>query len=134
MRKEGRQTSRVIMFSNLSASQYLIEPSLPAVMNMCVSGMKATLNKNNKRERHARLPRKEHTRITESSCAKRLLWQSPKSRPQILTFLSAEPVTISVESVLTSIAITGSYNEKKISETIRRLVVQVGAYLVTVEG
>lgn len=33
-----------------------------------------------------------------SSCAKRDLWQSPKSRPQIFTFLSAEPVAIRAPS------------------------------------
>lgn len=33
-----------------------------------------------------------------SSCAKRDLWQSPKSKPQIFTFLSAEPVAMSAPS------------------------------------
>ena len=38
------------------------------------------------------------TCMTESWCAKKALWQSPKSRPQIRTFLSAEHVAISLLS------------------------------------
>lgn len=48
-----------------------------------------------------------------SSCAKRDLWQSPKSKPQIFTFLSAEPVAISApsyEEERKHIASTWSFN------------------------
>jgi len=51
-----------------------------------------------------------------SSCANILLWQSPKSRPQILIFLSAEPETRRVESVEMSITDAGRlcpYRERK---------------------
>ena len=46
--------------------------------------------------------------MMESSCAKIDLWQSLKSRPQILMFLSAEPETSSVLSEEMSIVRTGS--------------------------
>ena len=48
------------------------------------------------------------TCMMESSCAKMDLWQSLKSRPQILMFLSAEPETSSVLSEEMSIVKTGS--------------------------
>lgn len=51
-----------------------------------------------------------------SACAKMDLWQSPKSKPQIFIFLSAEPVTIKSPSDEISIHRTGSlwpYNERK---------------------
>lgn len=47
--------------------------------------------------------------MTLSSWAKIDLWQSPKSSPQIFTFLSAEQVTMSLESCEMSIDKTGSY-------------------------
>lgn len=47
-----------------------------------------------------------------SSCAKMDLWQSPKSSPQILTFLSAEEVTMSLESEEISRERTGSWNQR----------------------
>lgn len=46
--------------------------------------------------------------MMESECAKMERWQSPKSRPQILMFLSAEPLMSSVESLLMSMLSTGS--------------------------
>ncbi len=54
--------------------------------------------------------------MTESACAKRLLWQSPKSRPQILIFLSAAPLTRRVLSDEMSMLSTGSlwpYSDRK---------------------
>ena len=54
--------------------------------------------------------------MTESECAKMDLWQSPKSSPQILRFLSAEPLASSVPSEDMSMDRTGSlcpYNAKK---------------------
>jgi hypothetical protein len=54
--------------------------------------------------------------MTESSWARRDLWQSPKSSPQILTFLSAEPEMSMVESEEMSRDITGSlcpYRDRK---------------------
>lgn len=51
----------------------------------------------------------EHTCMILSSCAKRLLWQSPKSRPQILIFLSADAVTTNAESSEISKDKTGNY-------------------------
>ena len=73
----------------LSPSQYLTILSFPTDQKRWLPGSKATC-------------------MTLSSCANRDRWQSPKSRPQILTFLSAEQVTISFESDEMSSARTGS--------------------------
>ena len=57
-----------------------------------------------------------HTCMTESWCAKSDLWQSPKSRPQILIFLSALPETSRVLSEEMSMDNTGSlcpYSDRK---------------------
>ena len=62
------------------------------------------------------MPGTNRTAVIPSSWAKMDLWQSPKSRPHILRFLSAPPVAISAESEETSMAVTGSlwpYNERK---------------------
>lgn len=83
--------------SKLSASHCLINPSLPDVKNWWVLGTNTTL-------------------VTVSSWAKIDLWQSPKSRPQILIFRSPLPVTIRVESSQISRQDMGSlwpYNFRK---------------------
>ena len=54
--------------------------------------------------------------MMESWCANSDLWQSPKSRPQILMFLSALPETSSAPSDEMSIDSTGSlcpYSDRK---------------------
>lgn len=56
------------------------------------------------------------TAITESSCALMDRWQSPKSRPQILMFLSADAEARRVPSEEMSMERTGSlcpYSERK---------------------
>lgn len=83
----------------MSPSQYLTILSFPTDQKRWLPGSKATC-------------------MTLSSCAKRDRWQSPKSRPQILTFLSAEQVTISFESDEMSSARTGSYREAARSSVI----------------
>ena len=63
-----------------------------------------------------RLPGGERTCMMESACAKRERWQSPKSRPQILRFLSAAPLMSRLESEEMSMLSTGSlcpYSDKK---------------------
>lgn len=90
-------TCNVMILSNESASHCFTLPSLPQVKNWCVRGT-------------------NWSPVTESSWANRLRWQSPKSRPQILTFRSAEPVAMREESELISIQSTGSlwpYSEMK---------------------
>ena len=57
--------------------------------------------------------------MTESPCAKSERWQSPKSRPQILRFLSAEPLTSSVESEEMSMASTGSLCPYRLRKNFR---------------
>ena len=52
--------------------------------------------------------RKQCTCMTESAWAKMDLWQSPKSSPQILRFLSAEPLARRVPSEEMSMDKTGS--------------------------
>jgi hypothetical protein len=54
--------------------------------------------------------------MMESACANRERWQSPKSRPQIFMFLSAEPLMSREESEEMSMLSTGSlcpYSDKK---------------------
>eukprot|EP01137_Pigoraptor_chileana_P007126 Opistho-2@52295 len=81
--------SSVEMCSKLSPSQYLTRPSFAAVKKWCVS-------------------RKNRTDMMPSSCANIDLWQSPKSRPHIFTFLSADAVTSRALSELMSMDVTGN--------------------------
>lgn len=67
-------TSNVVICWKWSPSHCLSLPSLPPVKKRCVPG-------------------RNWTHITLSSWANNDLWQSPKSRPHSLTFLSADPVT-----------------------------------------
>ena len=54
-----------------------------------------------------------------TTCARNDLWQSPKSRPQSLRFLSADPVARRVLSALMSMQSTGSLCPYKLRKNLR---------------
>ena len=91
-----RHTSNVMTCSNLSPSQHFTTWSLPAENTKWVPGT----NYNNNTDMITPPPSllQTCTAITLSSWANIDLWQSPKSSPHNLMFLSADPVTSKVLS------------------------------------